>query len=439
MAAELTSTGGGAVRRGGRAGRAVRGLAGTLVLASAFVGVLPAHGDDLDDQLTALQDQIAQSDSVITTYESTLGAATQAVAASRQALADAQATLARAQSDLDLAIAEDTRRADELATANQNLADAKQRVDDGQTAIAGIRDKAANDMRMAHQQNTALVTLGMLVGDSEATGNISSRLQWAQTLYSVNSSAMNELTDLQLQLQTDQSAMAGLEDQARVAREDAAAQVVTRQSAQEAADAAATEVARLLAENEAAEAAALQALESEQANNASMQAEMDAVTQRILDRNAAAAAQAEWESSYVAPNNGTGGSGFPLSMPASGPYTSPFGWRTNPVLGYSELHDGLDIGAGCGTGIYAAASGWVTEAGYAGGWGNRAVIDHGYIGGNLVSTGYNHAQGYIVGPGQWVERGQLIGYIGTTGLSTGCHLHFHVWINGQVSDPAPYL
>ena len=70
---------------------------------------------------------------------------------------------------------------------------------------------------------------------------------------------------------------------------------------------------------------------------------------------------------------------------------------------------------------------------------NRVVLDNGWVGGVQVSTGYNHMSSYIVSTGQWVSRGQVIGYIGTTGLSTGCHLHFHTWINGQVSDPLNYL
>ena len=76
---------------------------------------------------------------------------------------------------------------------------------------------------------------------------------------------------------------------------------------------------------------------------------------------------------------------------------------------------------------------------YGGGWGWKLTIDNGWIDGVQVSTGYNHAEGYVVSSGQSVSRGQVVGYTGTTGLSTGCHLHFHVWINGQITDPAGYL
>ena len=207
-------------------------------------------------------------------------------------------------------------------------------------------------------------------------------------------------------------------------------------------------------------------LANERANYAAMQAEMDDVTRRIQERNAeaerqaaaaaaeaarqaaAAAAAAQSQSSYVAPAPAApapaapapaASSGFPLAKPANGWYSSPYGWRTNPVLGYSELHDGLDIAASCGSPLYAAADGRVSEMYYGGGWGWKLTIDNGWINGVRVSTGYNHAQGYIVSVGEWVSRGQVVGYTGTTGLSTGCHLHFHTWINGQVTNPANYL
>ena len=92
--------------------------------------------------------------------------------------------------------------------------------------------------------------------------------------------------------------------------------------------------------------------------------------------------------------------------------------------------------------VYAAADGTVIQTvptASSGGWGNRVVLDNGWVGGVQVSTGYNHMSSYIVSTGQWVSRGQVIGYIGTTGLSTGCHLHFEVRINGDPVNPAGYL
>ncbi len=135
----------------------------------------------------------------------------------------------------------------------------------------------------------------------------------------------------------------------------------------------------------------------------------------------------------------TGSGSFPLAMPANGPVTSPYGYRFNPIDGTSELHDGTDIGAACGTPLIAAESGTVIESGLSGGWGNRIVIDHGTIDGNQIKSGYNHAESLLVTTGAQVTRGQQIGYVGTTGYSTGCHLHFQLWINGATVDPWPYL
>jgi murein DD-endopeptidase MepM/ murein hydrolase activator NlpD len=113
--------------------------------------------------------------------------------------------------------------------------------------------------------------------------------------------------------------------------------------------------------------------------------------------------------------------------------------RFHPVLHYWKLHDGTDFGAACGTPIRASYAGRVAERYYNAGYGNRLMIDHGYIGGRYLTTGYNHASRYIVRVGQRVQKGQIIGYVGTTGFSTGCHLHLMVWINGRLRNPMTWF
>ena len=122
-------------------------------------------------------------------------------------------------------------------------------------------------------------------------------------------------------------------------------------------------------------------------------------------------------------------------MPSGARITSPFGMRLHPVTGIYKLHDGTDFGASCGSRIRAASDGVVSERYYNRGYGNRLMIDHGRRSGVNVTTGYNHASRYIVRPGQRVRRGQTIGYVGSTGYSTGCHLHLMVWENGRVRNP----
>ena len=129
---------------------------------------------------------------------------------------------------------------------------------------------------------------------------------------------------------------------------------------------------------------------------------------------------------------GTGG-GSPSAAgfvwPVLGPVTSPFGWR------WGRMHEGIDIGAASGTPIRAAAAGTVIYAGWLGGYGNLSVIDHG--GG--VATAYGHQSGLAAGNGAFVAQGQVIGYVGSTGHSTGPHLHFEVRVNGVPQDPLGYL
>lgn len=118
-----------------------------------------------------------------------------------------------------------------------------------------------------------------------------------------------------------------------------------------------------------------------------------------------------------------------LIWPVSGPITSPFGMR------WGSLHPGIDIGVPMGTPIRAAAAGHVVLASYDGGYGNLVVIDHG----NSLATAYAHQSAMAVTVGQFVEQGQVIGYVGSTGFSTGPHLHFEVRVNGTPVDPLGYL
>jgi len=136
----------------------------------------------------------------------------------------------------------------------------------------------------------------------------------------------------------------------------------------------------------------------------------------------------------VPPPENTGAPGT-FSWPASGPITDPFGMRMHPITHQWKMHSGMDIGAPMGSTITAAAGGKIIYAGWEGGYGNTIIIDHG---GN-TSTLYGHCSQLFVSEGQEVQRGQAIGAVGSTGESTGPHLHFEIRINGVPVDPAPRL
>jgi murein DD-endopeptidase MepM/ murein hydrolase activator NlpD len=128
-----------------------------------------------------------------------------------------------------------------------------------------------------------------------------------------------------------------------------------------------------------------------------------------------------------------------LVRPASGSVTSPYGMRRHPITGSWKLHDGADFGASCGSPIVAAAAGTVLSVAATPAWGNRLVIDHGGTRWGHLVTAYNHAEGYAVAVGATVERGQVVGSVGSTGLAMGCHLHFQVWLRGTLVDPMTVL
>lgn len=128
------------------------------------------------------------------------------------------------------------------------------------------------------------------------------------------------------------------------------------------------------------------------------------------------------------------GSGY--LRPVSGPITSGYGGRVHPVLGYFKGHDGVDFGAACGAPVHAAKSGTVIAVEYHHASGNRVKIDHG----NGVVTGYYHLQGFNTSVGATVEAGETVGYVGSTGRSTGCHLHFSKMDEaGNYSNPMSIL
>ena len=126
---------------------------------------------------------------------------------------------------------------------------------------------------------------------------------------------------------------------------------------------------------------------------------------------------------------------FTWPLPGYTSASSAYGWRVHPIYGTRKFHKGEDIPAPTGAAIVAAASGTVTTAGWVSGYGNYTVINHG--GG--VMTAYGHQSAIYVSVGQTVSAGQTIGAVGSTGNSTGPHLHFEVYVNGATQSPMSYF
>ncbi|WP_455836995.1 M23 family metallopeptidase [Pseudarthrobacter siccitolerans] len=151
---------------------------------------------------------------------------------------------------------------------------------------------------------------------------------------------------------------------------------------------------------------------------------------------AGSAASAQLAPAAAVPVSPAASSGLAAPL-ASMSVASPFGFRTSPITGGAgELHTGLDLVASCQTAVFAAGAGTVVEAGWSAyGGGNRIVVDHG----NGLKSTYNHLASIETSVGAAVTAGQRLAAAGTTGNSTGCHLHFEVLFNGQTVDPQGWL
>ena len=169
-----------------------------------------------------------------------------------------------------------------------------------------------------------------------------------------------------------------------------------------------------------------------QAYKAESEAEYDRISNEMQDvSNQIAALSAQSAASGGVPYSGT----FVWPTPSCTTTSSVYGYRVHPIYGTVKFHAGEDIPASYGAEILAAASGTVTTAGWVSGYGNYTVIDHG--GGTM--TAYGHQSSILVSVGQYVEQGQVIGYVGSTGNSTGPHLHFEVYQNGSTVDPKSFF
>ena len=155
------------------------------------------------------------------------------------------------------------------------------------------------------------------------------------------------------------------------------------------------------------------------------------IQKKVAEVRAAEEAAVKTNSSKSVIVHGTGIFAYPSDAPTS----SPFGWRMHPILGYRRFHAGLDFAASYGSTIRAADSGRVILAGWYGGYGNAVIIDHG----KGITTLYGHTSELFVSEGQTVQRGSAIAAVGSSGLSTGPHLHFEVRRDGTPVDPMGFL
>jgi murein DD-endopeptidase MepM/ murein hydrolase activator NlpD len=415
------------------------GCAGLLALGLAQ----PAWADD------DLQTQKSRVDQAVSQAQTEVTASSQAVADANQRVEQAQAEVAAAQTALDVAEAElahaiivGQQKAAELAQANADLALAKSTEAAHQAEVDSQRDAIVLYARSLVQDSLPLVSVATLL-NTDSTASLANRIQWTDTVLSTNQIDLDNLRTLQAGLVAARIDSQLAQRRADEAKQAADAQVVVTQAAQQAAEEARDAFAAALAAQEAAQAAAEQALVADQAELAALKAEQQRVNDAIAEqarlaeerRRAEEAARLAAAQPPAAPAVSSAG----LIWPVGGPITSYYGYRMHPIWGSWLFHDGLDLGVNCGTPVKAAAGGQISDEYYSSGYGYRLFIDHGWVDGQHMVTSYNHLSGYARPAGAWVGQGETVAYVGTTGNSTGCHLHLMLWVNGSMTNVLNYL
>jgi murein DD-endopeptidase MepM/ murein hydrolase activator NlpD len=355
-----------------------------------------------------------------------------ALLAAREALDSAEAQLAAAQGRLAeaerarAAAAEvRDRAAQEAAAARVAQVQAERELTDGVSALDEQRELLGSLAREAYRSGGPLTSLTVVLESSspkEFAANlraVEAVLRSEDVVIAGLAAELAELAEARARL------AAALEERERA-----------EQVAQQAFDLAsqAEQTARTVAE----ETQALVDLrEQALATALGVQAEELARSERLMAASQAVGFSLTGWAELLDDPSAVAGTGA-FVRPGTGSLTSRFGPRLHPILGYVKLHTGSDYGLGDGT-IRAADDGTVVLAGYNSAYGNMTVISHGRIGGAIIATLYAHQSRIAVGPGERVDKGQLIGFVGSTGYSTGPHLHFEVRVNGTPVDPETWL
>ena len=309
----------------------------------------------------------------------------------------------------------------EKASIDSEITQAEQ---DQSQASAAIGELVRRKYR---EGGASAVTLALT---AEGSASIEQRASAADAALRAETQTVNAALDVQSSQRTQQARqeaitnrIGSLEEQARQAEEDA--------------QAAKQEAASTLAELTTLRADA----QAKQTEWDSRKGEVEAsLAQAEADYQARSAELSQIdEANQASGATYTSSSGFrsPLDIPIV--VTSPFGMRYHPVLGIMKGHSGTDMAADCGTVIRAVASGYVNAVSADVSAGNYVDVNHGMVGGNSVITEYLHMQAQYVSPGQYVNAGDALGEVGSTGYATGCHLHFGVRENGSYVEPMDYL
>lgn len=401
------------------------------VTTCAVLAGVPAAGDPADDKAHVDQ-QLAQ---VSATYEAATQRARDAAIAYTAAatqLPGAQRSLAvaRGRSAAATVIANRARR--EAAAASRVLAAATSAYQQSQRRVAETRDQVGTFVAAANRGSGAVAFSALFTASSPT--DFVSRIAYLDQSAAALRHSLRQVTIARQDARATQNAATAAQRTADAKRADAENLLTAARTAENRAVTAAGAVDDLIAKRQQALAIA----QDEEAETEQRYRELQAESARIAAVLRRLAARDSSPPRAAAKGQRSGGSAVFL-MPTTGHKSSDFGMRYHPISHRWRLHSGLDIAAPGGSAILAADDGVVARAGRNGGYGNYTCIYHGRYQGDALSTCYAHQSRILVTRGQRVHRGQLIGRVGTTGSSTGNHLHFEVRRDGEPVNPLPFL
>ncbi|WP_402376154.1 peptidoglycan DD-metalloendopeptidase family protein [Isoptericola rhizosphaerae] len=463
------------------------------IVGAAVVGLLvlgpsaPALSDEIDDQRAAAEREKAEKDAereeLEVALEDTNAEFAQAVLdlnTVEARLPVAQAELAEAQATL----AEARRKAEVLAQRLADAEDEEARISEEIAAGEGKAEEARTDVvamaREAYRRGDDVSTLGLVTG-AQSTREFLEDVAVNSSAARSQSRAVAELQEAETVARNQEARLAAIRETITELKAEADANVLVAEKAERDAAERKAEVEQLIEEQKQLKATieerrdeTVAELEENEAQRAALKDEIQQIIvkqeerdrrleeerkrreaeerkQREADRKANKGNGGGGGSNSGGgggSNSGGGGGGGGSSSGgggSSGPFlgwptnyhvvTSSYGQRFHPIYNAWRLHAGTDIRSYCGTPIYSAQSGYVEQAYYGSGPGNNVLINHGRHKGDNVMSRYLHLSRDVVGVGEKVSKGEIIGYSGTSGSSTACHLHFEVYVNGGTVDP----
>jgi murein DD-endopeptidase MepM/ murein hydrolase activator NlpD len=407
----------------------VTAMVTAVALGGAAVPLANAADDPLKDKQKQVEKQIDQVHDDLGEASKRVRRATARLDGVRAQLSTARAHLADVRARLVTAQAKDAEMQAKLVEAEAALAQARQDLADGQAALAAQRTEVVNTVNDLYESGDPhLLALSSLM-NAKTPEDVVRQMGATDAIVGRQDRAYAGLHAAEIQLSARETLVEDAKNVMEIRRADAAANLaMVRDLVVRARDARAS-VVGLLVSTRTARAKAVRA----RAHDARVLRQLKQREAQIKEQILAAAARAG-NGGYKGSTSGI------LDTPTTNGYvTSPFGYRIHPIYGYYGLHDGTDFGVSCGQSLRAVAGGTVMDTYYSSVYGNRLYLNLGQYNGKNLTAVYNHLSGYRASEGQRVKRGEVVGYAGNTGWSTGCHLHFTILVNGDPVDPMKFL